>query len=225
MIPILKKFWKEIALLLMLILLSLSVRQCSQNADSIKVLHSSTDSLKYYKLKDGRTAAQGEVDALTIKQLKEFGGQLGFDNQQLKQQIGKLSNLVAHWKGKAGMRDTVEIPLRDTIIVEVDGTDDAELTFSYSNKYLFLDGIINEGNLSLSYKYNTEFTLTAYRKSPGLFRSKILVADLVFKDPNMQTTEFKGLVIKEPKKTFWQTTGGKLLIGFTAGVTTYSLLK
>jgi len=225
MMQILSKHWKNIMLGVMAIALSLSFRECSRNSHSVQVLKNTTDSLHYYKLKNGQIAAQGVVDKMTIKELKEFGGQLGYDNEKLRQQVGKLSNLVAHWKGRAGMRDTIKVELRDTVIMEVDGTADEEKTFAWSNKYLFLDGVIDDGSISISYNYSTEFSITAYNKRQGVFKPKLLVADISFKDPNIQAREFKGFVVTQPKKGFWQTGTGKFLIGAGVGAIGLSLLK
>lgn len=181
-------------------------------------------------------AAQVEAKEVTIKELKKFGGQLGFDKKQLEQQVGRLSNLVAHWKGKVRTSGEVAvIPLKDTLLVEtMDESLDlssAEIitvkTFEWSNKYLSLEGIIelDSNQLALKYQYTTDFTLTAYHKRQGLFKQPKLMADISFADPNIRTTEFKGLVVTPPKKTFWQSGVGKMVIGFGVGVITYSMIS
>ncbi len=131
--------------------------------------------------------------------------------------MGKLSNLVDHYKGKLESNDTIFITLNDTVVAEVDNVDDVEKRFAWSNKYLALNGLINEDTLTLQYHYSTDFTLTSYYKQKGFFAPKDLVTDISFKDPNMRTTEFKGFKVVEPKKTFFQTTVGKMLIGVAAG--------
>lgn len=230
---IIKKFFREILIVILAIIVFGSVRQCSVNkSDNTVLLHENDSAFsvaKYYMNKHGQAVGQVKTYELTLEQYKKFGEQLGFENGDLKKQVGKEKRLVAHWKGQAEMKGTAVISLRDTTI---DNTMDASMdlsggsiniekakVFEYSNKYLTLNGIIHidSNQLAIRYQYSSDFSLTAYRKPQGLFKSPQLVADIWFEDPNMKVREFKGFVIQQPKKRFIETGLFKVSVGIGIG--------
>jgi len=236
-VKILLKFWRELTILILVLVCLFSFRQCSVKNYDNQVLMNANDSLfnvaHYYKNKNGELVGQVKTHELTIGQYKKFAAQLGFDNKELKKQVGKESRLVAHWKGKAEANGVILIGLKDTTINTMDPTMDlfsdpinieSAKTFEWSNKYLDLKGIISidSNQLALTYKYDTDFSITAYYKPQGLFKPKQLVSDIWFEDPNMKVREFKGFVIKEPKKRFTQTGLFKVSLGIGIG---YGLSK
>lgn len=225
---ILLKYWKNILIVVLALFVFGSVRQCSENASDKVVLLNAMDSAfvvaHYYKTKHGEVIGQVKTHELTIEQYKKYGNQLGFENKKLKEQVGKANRLVAHWMGKVSSTDSIYIVLRDTSLNTMDesmGLNEPETAkvFEWSSKHLSLEGIIHldSNQLALSYKYSSDFSLTAYRKSNGLFKGSQLVADIWFDDPNMRVREFKGFVIQEPKKRFYQTGLFKLSIGIGIG--------
>lgn len=226
---ILSKFWREIAIVVLLIGLMISVRSCKVNNDHAFVSSTKYDSAynvaHYYKNKKDELVAQVSTHELTIKNLKEYGEQLDFDNATLKQQVGSLKNLTAFWKGKAGMRDTVTVVLHDTTFVDKNGNTVAANDFKWNNKFLYLNGLISNHEITIGYDYNVDFSITAYRKSKKGFWKPPgqLVTDIIFSDPNFRITEFKGFVVKEEPKKWFQTTGAK--IGFGVLVGGYAVYK
>jgi hypothetical protein len=238
---ILLKFWREILILILVLVCAFSFRQCSVKNDDNRLLLNSVDSAfsvaHYYKNKNGELVGQVKTQELTIGQYKKYAAQLGFDNKELKKQVGKESRLVAHWRGKAESEGTILIGLNDTTINTLDPTMDLsgesiniELpgleakTFQWGNKYLTLDGIISldSNQMAIKYQYDTDFSITAYYKPQGLFKRSQLVTDIWFEDPNMKVQEFKGFVIKEPRKKFFQTGLFKVTVGIGIG---YGLSK
>jgi len=230
---ILKLFWREVLIAVLLLVCFSSVRQCSVNKSDNEVLLNVNDSAfnvaHYYKNKAGELVGQVKTQELTITQYKKFADQLGFDNKELKKQVGKESRLVAHWKGRAEAKGVILIGLKDTTINTMDPTMDlsgesinieSAKTFEWSNKYLDLRGIIDidSNQLALKYQYDTDFSITAYYKPQGLFKQPQLVTDIWFEDPNMKVQEFKGFVIKEPKKRFVQTGLLKVSVGIVIGL-------
>lgn len=235
---ILKSFWKEILIVILFLVCFSSVRQCSVNKSDGELLVNARDSAfnvaHYYKNKNGELVGQVKTQELTISQYKKYAAQLGFDNKELKKQVGKESRLVAHWKGKAEAKGVILIGLNDTTINTLDPTMDlsgesinieSAKTFEWSNKYLDLRGIISidSNQLALKYQYDTDFSITAYYKPQGLFKQPQLVTDIWFEDPNMKVREFKGFVIKEPKKRFIQTGLFKVSVGIGIGLVAASL--
>lgn len=234
---ILLKFWREILIVILVLILMGSVRQCSVKSDDNRLLQNAFDSTfnvaKYYKKKNGELVGQVKTHELTIDQYRKFSAKLGFDNKELKKQVGKESRLVSHWKGKAEASGVMVISLKDSAINTLDPTMDLSSepinietakVFKWSNKYLDLDGIISldSNQLALRYKYQTDFSITAYYKPQGLFKSKQLVTDIWFEDPNMKVREFKGFVIQQPKKRFIETGLFKVSLGIGIG---YGLSK
>lgn len=230
-LTIAKKFWREILIVILVIICSASFRQCSVNKDSARLGWNATDSAfnvaHYYNNKLGQVVGQVKTHELTIKELQKYGKKMGFENEKLKKQVGNSNRLIAHWKGKAESRGSSIVALTDTTVNTLDGTMDLNegfdtveaKAFNWSNKYLTLDGIIHldSNKLALSYIYRVDFELTAYYKRQGLFKKPQLVSDIYFSDPNMRVQEFKGFVVKEPRKKLYQTGLFKVSIAIGSG--------
>lgn len=233
---LLKKFGRELVIGILLIVCCISFRTCSVKDDDIAVLKNVNDSAfnvaHYYFSKNGELVGQVKTHELTIKQWKKYGAQLGFDVKDLKGQVGRSNRLVAHWKGKAGMKGgTVVIALKDTTIAnsmddsfDMDAEPVKAKAFEWSNKFLSLNGLVDldSNKLALKYQYETDFSITAYYKAQGLFKKPQLVTDIWFEDDNMKVREFKGFVVKQPKKRFFQRWHVKVGIGIGIG---YGLTK
>lgn len=221
------KYWREIFIIILLVVVGLSFKTCNKRGGDIDVLQNANSKLfneaTYYKKKNGELVGQVYTQEVTINQLKKYGETLGFDVKELKKQTGNLNRLVSHWKGKAGIRDTVFIQVKDTIIMN----NVEAKNFTYSNTFLNLTGTLNLENngLALDYTYQSEFEITAYYKKRGLFKSPQLVTDIYFADPNMQVREFKGFVVQEKPRGFFKTPAGQLVIGFGAGLATAAIIR
>lgn len=238
----LKKYWREIAIVILVLIVVFSVNTCQRRNDDIKVITSQRDSarfgIKSFINKNNELVHQVETQEITIGQLKDHGIQLGYDNNKLRKQVGNLNNVVAHWKGKAVSTGVVVIP--DVIIkpdssVSVVHPDPVHIDLEFksgntwTNGFLTLDSIkFNsfEKKLQFRYQYKTDFSLTAYRKKKlfGLIKGP-LVADISFKDPNMVVTDFKGFVVKEPRENFFQKKIGKFTIGVVTGIVFWELIR
>lgn len=229
---ILLKFWREILIVVLILLFASSVRQCSVNGDDARLMSHIADSsfsvANYYKTKNGELVGQVKTHQITIGQLKKYGEDIGFQINDLTKQVGNANRLVAHWRGKAHMSGSATVALKDSIVkssdlmdLTTDGTETVTIGkyFAWSNNHLELDGFISvdSNQISINYKYSTDFTLTAYRKPQGLFKPRQLVADIWFDDPNMKVREFKGFVIQEPRRRFYQTSLFQVSIAVGAG--------
>jgi hypothetical protein len=221
---ILKKHWKNLLIVLMAISLFTSIRSCNVNDDRVNVASDARDSsylmAHYYRNKNGELVGQVKTSELTIDQLKEFGGQLGFEVDGLKSEVGRLNRLKAHWEGKAGVTNTIETVLHDTTYVDKETGDIITAKdFKWNNKWMNIAGVIVNNDLTLTYQYTIDFSLTAYRKpQKGFWKSPgQLVTDIKFSDPNFKVTEFKGFVVTEERKRWYQTNGFKYGAGFLIG--------
>lgn len=211
------KYCREIAIIVLAIVCFSSVRSCQNKASDNEVLSHVNDSVfsvaLYYKSKHGEAIGQIKTHELTINQWEKYGNQLGFNVKELEKQVWNAKMLVAHWKGRAQMKDTAFITLRDTIYNRVF----TGKVFEWNNNHLFLTGFMDSTNLALTYQYQTNFTITPYYKKQGLFKKPQLVTDIWFEDPNMRVQEFRGFVIQEPKKKLIQTGGFKIVVGIGIG--------
>lgn len=217
------KIWREVLIVALAVVLFSSIRTCQQNKDAVAILSHKADSsyleATYYRGKNGELIGQVNTHELTIKELKDLGSQLGFENKSLKDQVGRLNRLVAHWEGKASMRDTIRTVLRDTVYLGDNGVPVYGRTFDWDNKWMAIDGFIDNTHITIGYLYNVEFSLTAYRKPQRGFWKPPgqLVADIKFSDPSFRVSEFKGFVITEPRKKWYETRGAAMGFGAILG--------
>lgn len=222
---IIKKYWTYIVIVVLVAILSIqhscNVRLRSDNAVLIHKNDSSFLVAKQYLDHNNKLVNRVNTHELTIRQLKDYGDQLGFDNKQLRKQVGSLNNLVGYWRGQASTKDSVLITLTDTIIVEQQYT--FTKTFNWTNNYLSLDGKLDldRNKLDLDYKYDVKFELAAYYIGRNVFRDGQLVADIKFADQNMKVREFSGFAITQPKKKWYDRKliifGGGLITGYLLG--------
>lgn len=231
---VLKRFWRELLIVALGSAFALSVTKCSRVSSDNKLLLTANDSLytvaQYHYNKNGDLVGRIRTYEGTITQFKAYVEQLGFDRQRLEKQVDNLNRLVSHWRGEVSAKDNIIIALRDTILHSTKDTINSNSVvvdtstgkvFNWSNTFLELDGTIDphSNQLSLQYKYNSEFSLTAYHKPQGLFKPKVIVTDIWFEDPNMKVREFKGFVVTQEKKPgFFRTPIGHMTIGFIGGV-------
>jgi hypothetical protein len=234
-VQLLIKFRMEILVVILLIVCASSIRQCSVNADNRDLAINAKDSAflvaKYYQTKNGELVGQVNTHEMTIGQLKRYGGEMGFRVKELEQQVGNSNRLVAHWRGKANMSGAAVVALSDvnsfdpsmdlsgeSINLEMPGALN-DKQFTWGNNHLQLNGIVDFDSslVKIRYQYSTDFSLTAYRKPQGLFKRPQLVADIWFDDPNMKVREFKGFVIQEPRRRFYQTNLFRVSIALGAG--------
>lgn len=213
-----KKYWREVLILILLIVAVTSIRKCSINKDDIELLSLKPDAVIHYKNKNGEILSQIKTVELTNRQLKKYGDQLEIDNKELKKQIGSLTNLVGYWKVRAQSTGAIQVKGIDTTFVYIDRPVVGK-KFYWTNKYLTLDQFYNPLNdtLHTKYNYSPSFDLTAYRKGKNLFRQGTLVADVKFQDQSIVVNNFSGILIKEEKKRWYETKVAAFAFGGVVG--------
>lgn len=222
LLSVLKRFWREILILVLVLIVALSVRSCRTQQSMVTTSEHLRDSL-YTKvtritLDKGKLAYQVVTAEQTIAQIKQFGNELGLDNKRLKDENINLSSLVAYWKGKAQIHDTIYSDLTDTVYLD-HGIQETGKEFGYQGKYLQLSGFIPQGDASihLDYTYNVDFNLIAFRKGKSWFKRGQLVADIQFSDQNLKVQSFQGVVVKESEKKVYERNWFWGLMGLVAG--------
>lgn len=220
------KYWREIVIAILVIgMFFLASRIESLSSDKqllINARDSAFNVAKAYVDKNGDLVHQVRTHEVTIGQLKEHGDALIGNIDRLERKVSKLERLAAHWEGQASVSDTVTVVNRDTVYVK-DGSNITGKWFEWSNKFMSINGITTARTTSLTYKYSVDFSLTAFRKPQGflgLGKSQ-LVTDIYFNDPNFTVQEFKGFIVSEPKRKWYETKVVQLLeaglIGYTIG--------
>jgi hypothetical protein len=173
---------------------------------------------KSYVDKNGELQQQVKTHEITVKELKENNEALGIENGKLTNQVGRLSNLVAYYQGNASVTDTFTVVNHDTTIVIRNDLIKGKW-FTWTNSNLTLTGITTDLNTSITYDYKFKFTLVSYRKPQGflgLGRGQ-LVTDIKFDDPLIKVNEFKGIVIKEEPKKWYETRAVQIGAAFVIG--------
>lgn len=222
-------------------LVMVMVNSCSfhakREADLLDNLRIAKDSVKHLRDKQGKLVSRVETMTLTIDDLGKQGAALGLDNDDLKKQVGNLSNLVAYYRGKMVVKQEIKSKAKDTIIYNftpkcidciVDAKNDtvdsvSAKLFEYDNGYLSLRQLYNpvSGWLTTKYQYQTGFELTFYKRHDNLFNpfsKKRLYADFRLKDQNASLTEATAVLVKLPPKMFYERTWFHMLVGFFGGV-------
>lgn len=230
-LTILKKYWREILIAVLVLAVALSVKTCNVKAEEAAINRNLADSafseVRVYKLKDGTNVAQIKTLEVTSKSLLAETINLMVDKKKLEEQIGNTNRLVTYYQGKIQMDEFLNSKGIDTVFTEITAKKDTIRTagkaFAWSNKWLTLQEYYYPGvdSLKRRYRYDVEFNIISYRKGKTLFKPGQLVTDVTFADPAIKVKEFKGLVVTEPPKTFLEkvlgSRVGAVVVGFLAG--------
>lgn len=225
-LSILKRFWREIIIAILVIVVALSASQCQKQKSDIALLNQIQDStfnaLQTVKEKNGELTTRINTYQVTEEQLKNNVAELGLNEKKLKSQIGSLTNLVTYYAAKIQLRDSFTVVNHDTTFITKGDTTRAK-AFQWGNKYLAINGFTAPAYTTISYSYTVDFELKSYTKKTGflgLGRSQLLT-DLTFSDPNIQVKQFKGIVVQQPKKKWYETGiaryGAAAVVGYWIG--------
>lgn len=208
-----------ISLLFAVILISFESCKHNRNAQEslLDNLRISRDSTRHFKDKNNQLVSQVTVMTVTEKDLRKNSDLLGVDNKSLKQQIGKLSNLVLLYKGKQvvkGTGKTIAVnvfnvrqsPLDSNSFNKIDSSIIGKQV-DWTNGFLTLSGFYNPINDSVDINYvyiNSIDFKTYYGKRPSLFKPKPLLADVKMSDPNALIYDSWAILIQKPKRKWYQ---------------------
>ena len=179
-----------------------------------------TEEVHIQRNKNGQLEAEKRSQNLTIKDLKEYGDQVGQNNEKLKKKVGSLKNLVSNLEGALATAGDGQVQLEpDTIRIKGDSVNYfLGHTFEWTNNYLTLNGTLDQDlKMDFKYQYKSDFGITTYWKRPSLFKRKELMVNMLMTDPNARATELNSVVIKPDPPKFYQTTGFKIGIGVVGG--------
>lgn len=231
MIAILGKYWQYILIALLAIALTISVRSCRVKSDLADLQKHTADSTYHFatevQLKNGLHAFRIKTLEATVHDLQGADILTTLQINQLKEDKVKLGELVTYYQGKAAVNVTTVTKGKDSVIYLKDSVQQKVKTFDYSGTWLRLHEVYNPftDSLSRKYVYRVSFQLVSYRKRQGLFKPSQLITDLTFDDPAIQVGEFNGVVVKEPRKRWYETRGFAIGVGIVGGVWLSGKLK
>ena len=218
----LKKYWQYILIAILLIVCFTAIRSCKNQQSLVALEKHGSDSAYHYatkiKINDSVSTFRVKTLEATVHELRGEAVLSELEKNRLKQHVGSLNRIVAYWKGSMRATDAITATLRDTVYLDRVGTKVPSKAFKWQSKYLSLDGLVGPETVNIDYHYKVDFTLTAYRKSQGLFKRSQLVTDLTFEDPAIQVGEFRGVVVKEPPKHWWETRAFAVAVGVGIGI-------
>lgn len=205
----------------------ISMRSCRTAKNNLGLKTQSYDSAYNlaveHILKNGQLAYQVQTLEATVHDLKRQDILSTLEQKGLHDQIGNLNRLVTFYKGGLTMDDTFAAAGRDTVYLEAKGKDTTQVkrkTFLWHGQWLTLASVYDPLTDSIShrYHYHVDFNLISYRQRQNFFSRGNLVSDITFSDPAISVGEFRGIVVKEPPKPWYQTGLFKFLAGLGVGV-------
>lgn len=244
MILIIKKYWREILILLLFSICIIAMRSCGNRQSLVELERHGKDSAYHYATKivqkNGEQLFRIRTLEATNHELKGTDILSTLEINKLKKQNVKLGDLVTYYQGRVIVSRQSASKAIDSLAFVVDSIQYAKnnldstvkieneiifKTFDWSNEYLRLHEIYNPvtDSLTRKYLYRVKFTLATYRQRQGLFKKSILLSDLSFDDPAVQVGEFKAIQVKEPKKRFYETRIFAFAVGM--GLATYAAIK
>jgi hypothetical protein len=231
---ILENFWREILILLLFVVCFISIRSCKTQQNLAQLNAHGADSAYHYAtdvtLKNGEHIFRIKTLEATVHELRGGAVLSVMEISKLKEDKIEIANLSAIYRGQVEAQGNINIKGKDSIVYVTIGGELNPSTlkvFDYRGNWLSLREVYNPLNDSLSHKYlyRVEFSLTSYRKSQGLFKPSILLADISFTDPSLRIGEFQAVKVVEAPKRFYETRAFAIGIGFIGGVYVSTKLK
>jgi hypothetical protein len=226
-LTLLKKYYREIAIGLLILLLMASVRTCKNKSEEVQLTKNKYDSTYNkaveYKLDNGQKAFRINTLEASTGELKAENILSATEIKNLRDQVGNLNHLVTLYKGTMNSVSTFAVKGQDTVLVEIVKHDTVRLhekRFVWHGKWLTLLSVYNPVTDSLTHRYHymSDFQIVSYRRGKNLFSRGDLVTDITFSDPSVSVGEFRGVVVKEAPPKWYQTTAFKVLAGVGLGM-------
>jgi hypothetical protein len=161
-IEILKKFWKEILIGMLLIFSFFAIRQCNDNKLELKIQKhnalAALDSVRYYYTKNGELYAEKMAFITTQNKLEEYNKELSDNVKELNKKLNIALNT------KVIVKDTIKLP-GDTIWISNEVTEWFESKLAIKDSVL--DGILSyqlqkDYLLYKSFDYTIQLPLEIY---------------------------------------------------------------
>ena len=198
-IELLKKYSAHIIYILIIIVLlmclNFSISKCSNTSKEYKNnIEALTDTIKYYKDKNGNLVATKLGFESDINTLKILNKQLYDEIETLKLRKGNLKNIY-HIEGVIdhGKNDTVYIVKNDSI------NRGFYRTFNFNNDFRTLEGNISYIPDSLKFNIEKDYIKFDYTLAMDKNNKIYIKSD----NPYVKYNEISGFTIQKEKKTHW----------------------
>lgn len=206
----LKLYWKEIAIVILMVAFLLSTRSC-QEAQNLadNQLSAMNDTVKYFKNKLGTETATKEILQLTNKQFQE---QILERDANFKALAKEFSRIKSTQVITGGFRiDSIAVPY------EVKIPCDFERIGKYEDKFLKFDYKSNQDGFSFSNfdAPNTQYVINGFKRKWFLGR-QIMTTDVTNSNEYFKTNNVKTIEIYVPKP-FYDTRAFNIGIGIIGG--------
>lgn len=172
------------------------------------------DSIKYYRDKQGTTHATIQVQQIPKAIYKHIADSI----VQSVARGTKAKDLVQHSTINTSTTHRDTIPVYDTIIVAVDGTEATGKVFNIDDGALNLTGLLYDGKADVNYTFNMHLGHTTKWHRPGLFKKKQLIVDAYSYTPNTTITGMQSFVIQQPPKKWYETRAFTFGLGVVGGM-------
>ncbi|QHB40992.1 hypothetical protein HWC99_gp61 [Flavobacterium phage vB_FspS_tant8-1] len=205
-----KKYLKDIVILILLIILIFSITKCTENKNqAISETKSLNDSTKYFKNKLMTETASKIVLETSNKLLKQEILQSDLKLKKLTDEFSRVKSIV---KYKTEIQiDSVPVYFTDTIPCEF------ERIGKYYNKDFKFNWEFNQKKFELKdIEIPNETTIITGFKRKWIFGRQILTTDITNSNELIKTTNVQTIEIKIPKK-FHETRLFNFGVGFATG--------
>lgn len=231
MVTFIKKYWKHIIVLLMLMTIVVLVNRTNNQRKTINDLKADTTRLSTqidtFRNKTGLLIAEQQVAEYENKQrLKELSNTI-FDLEKKNQRLVKQVNYYGQ-VGQITKIDSVFIPYVDTVLIDTGIATNmisVPKKFSTKDKYYTIEGIVKKEGVSVD---NIEIINTVsfreIEKKQGLFKAPITTLQVINSNEFVTTTGITSVNVKH-KPSAWNRWIKPTLVGLGVGFVTYKIVK
>ncbi|MCK9326347.1 MAG: hypothetical protein M0P69_12720 [Bacteroidales bacterium] len=153
--------------------------------DSVKVIHQKNGALSYQ-------VKAVEVEKRNLRESLEIAG---YEIKDLKEKEIRWRKITSTLRAELESKGTGQTEIIKTeIVTETDTI--IQGNFAWNNKYLFLDGKINENLISFDYRYNTPINIFTSEKK------KETIVTVSLADPNASIISANSITISKKRKWY-----------------------
>lgn len=129
--------------------------------------------------------------------------------------ITKANRLLQATIVRLQAKDSIFAPYTDVVVA--DDTFSTTRTFAYVDPCVDISGVATDTGVSINYELHPTVTLVSHWQNPGLFKPKRLYTEAITGTCN-QVDTMRTIVIQKPPKSFVETRGFAIGVGFLLGI-------
>lgn len=149
-----------IGFLLILLLIQYFQLKSSRKTNQIQAIElmNANDTAKIYKDKTGQLYSVLKAVTTDAVDLKNQLSAFGLENKELKAKDIKWKNITSALKAELAMKGHDTIPLHDTVYIDTLNVLHAFKSYTWTNHFLSLSGIIRDKTMDVDYSYKVGMT-------------------------------------------------------------------